>query len=533
MSQTNRSIVQTAIVHTSPCEVQVYLSRGMLKREGTVSFKKGINDIYIPMFSLSLNSDIPSILFDKDVTIESVQILPEIPAEVLENADKEAALNEAQEEITLLNREIKTKELMHSFLVKSADNIFSLKDISFKEASEYLESLPDKLKKIDSELDELKKEMQKAMDKAEKCKQQKQGLINKPSCLRVLVFSTEDVEARITLELIEGNVKWVPCYRISTNGDRNKINVSMRGRISQITRSDWKNVKLVLSTGSPSRLLQKPQLRKISLSLRRPGMFSMSENTANSYPAPGSRHINSDMFEGTADNSSLIFDAPSSSFEPVTENLLPPVGIKANETTVDFVLPGTYDVPANGNPTMVDIQEFEIPVEFINTVYPTASPDAALTAKFIENRHYNLPAGDADLFLDDVYIGKVHVKPSSWQENAELDFGSDKQIQVKREIVKSNHMNVRLSGNERTMYEYSYEYVNKKDSPVDVTIMDQVPVSSDREISVDVTALSGGTLEDETGFITWEKRIEPGESGRFMLKYQITSPKGKYVWENV
>ena len=195
MSQTNRSIVQTAIVHTSPCEVQVYLSRGMLKREGTVSFKKGINDIYIPMFSLSLNSDIPSILFDKDVTIESVQILPEIPAEVLENADKEAALNEAQEEITLLNRE-------HSFLVKSADNIFSLKDISFKEASEYLESLPDKLKKIDSELDELKKEMQKAMDKAEKCKQQKQGLINKPSCLRVLVFSTEDVEARITLELI-------------------------------------------------------------------------------------------------------------------------------------------------------------------------------------------------------------------------------------------------------------------------------------------------------------------------------------------
>ena len=533
MSQSNRSIVQTAIVHTSPCEVQVYLSRGMLKREGTLSLKKGTNDIYIPESSLSITSDVPSVLFDKDVTIESVQMLPDIPAEVLENADKEKALYEAQEEIALLSREIKNKELMHSFLVKSADNIFSLKDISFKEASEYLESLPDKLKKIDCELDELKKEMQKAMEKAEKCKPQKGNLNSRRSCLRVLVFSAEDVETRVTLEFIEQNVGWAPCYRISTNGDRNKITVSMQGRISQTTFSDWGNVKLVLSTGSPSRLLQKPQLRKISLSLRHRGMFNMSENTANSYPAPGSRHFNSDMFEGAADNSSLILDSPSGSFDTVTENALAPVGIKANDITVDFVLPGTYDVPANSNPIMVDIQEFEIPVEFINTVYPTASPYAALTAKFVENRHYNLPAGDADLFLDDVYIGKVNVKPSSWQENAELDFGSDRQIQVKREIAKTDHMNVRLSGNERTMYEYSYEYVNKKDSPVDVTIMDQVPVSSDREISVDVTALGDGKLEDETGFITWKKRIGAGESGRFVLKYQITSPKGKYVWENV
>ena len=537
MSQTNHSAANTVIVQAPPSEVHIYLSQGMIKKQGTVFLKKGKNEIYIPELTSDRRGDVPSVLFDQEVNIESVQILPALPREV--SGDEEDVQEELQEEISQLNREIKSKELMHSFLVKSADNIFALKDISFKEASEYLESLPDKLKKIDCELEALKKKLQEARAKAtaKNTEQEKREIrIYQTPCLKVVVFSTAEIEAQITLEFIEKNAYWIPYYRISADEDRKNITVSLRGQISQTSGIDWEKVKLILSTGSPSRLLQKPKLRKISLSLRHSGMYGMSENTMNRYPAPSGISADlkmiDDIWEPDGDNS-IQLSGPSSAFTQNTANVFQPVGVRTNDTTVDFVLPGTYDIPTGNTRTMVSIQELSIPVNFIYTVYPTASPDAILSAKFIENRHLNLPEGDADLFMDGVYIGKINVRPSSWQEQEELSFGPDRRIQVKREMTKSNHLNVRLSGNERTMYEYSYEYMNQKDNSVDVKIMDQVPVSSDKEVTVDITELSGGKLEDETGFITWEKGIGSGESGKFMLKYQITSPKGKYVWENM
>ena len=56
---------------------------------------------------------------------------------------------------------------------------------------------------------------------------------------------------------------------------------------------------------------------------------------------------------------------------------------------------------------------------------------------------------------------------------------------------------------------------------------DQVPVSTIEEIEVSVKQLSGGKLAAESGEVTWELSLGPGESRELELRYSVRYPKNK------
>ena len=64
---------------------------------------------------------------------------------------------------------------------------------------------------------------------------------------------------------------------------------------------------------------------------------------------------------------------------------------------------------------------------------------------------------------------------------------------------------------------------------VKVKLIDQVPVSSTKEIEVEPLELSGGQMNKNTGKVVWIIELMPNETRQVILKYSIRLPKDKVV----
>jgi hypothetical protein len=70
---------------------------------------------------------------------------------------------------------------------------------------------------------------------------------------------------------------------------------------------------------------------------------------------------------------------------------------------------------------------------------------------------------------------------------------------------------------------------NNKSTSVKITLNDQVPVSSNNNITVDPTELSGGRLNSQTGEVKWDLELKPQESRQIILTYSVKYPKDKII----
>ena len=534
---------EARIVRTDVSEVQIYLNGGIIKRTGRVSLQKGENEIYITGFPKAYSGETPRLSFDVEVTMESVQFLPYTPIDKDTEKNTDPLTDQKQDEFAALKQEIKNKQLQRTMLINSADHIYSMNGISLTEVSEYLEKLPLKIGTIDREISDLQKKLsdiQKKYGEQEEIKNKETEEHEYP-CLKTILRSEAETEARFVIEYYDYHMRWHPFYSIFAEEEKETISVFMKGRIRQNTGENWTNINITLSTSQPSRFYDKPKMRPISLFFRNANRFNLSENTLHPFfEASAAPSLNYSEIDKTVASSNMDFDADEAMSFTVGANppsyaspALTTPEIQENDFITDFILPGKWVIPAGEAETISDIQQFEIPVNFTCNVFPSYRAEALLQAKIPDNQHFRMLSGEADIYLNKAYVGKINIKPSEWQENAEIPFGRDQQIRVTRELVKKDHAVSRLSGYEKTIFEYEYTMTNHRKSAVEILIMDQIPVSSEKDITVEALELSSASLEKETGFLTWKKNLPAEATQKISLKYQITSPRGKLVNERL
>ena len=56
-------------------------------------------------------------------------------------------------------------------------------------------------------------------------------------------------------------------------------------------------------------------------------------------------------------------------------------------------------------------------------------------------------------------------------------------------------------------------------------MVDQIPVSSDKEIEVEAIQLDGASLNEENGKLQWVLVIQPGEAKTVNFKFEVKYPK--------
>ncbi|NTW44830.1 MAG: DUF4139 domain-containing protein, partial [Anaerolineaceae bacterium] len=106
-----------------------------------------------------------------------------------------------------------------------------------------------------------------------------------------------------------------------------------------------------------------------------------------------------------------------------------------------------------------------------------------------------------------------------------ISLGKDKGVSIKREIQKQFTTRQFLGSKKEETKTWLISVKNNKQQSIDISLFDQIPISTLEEIEVNPVNISNGKLDPETGIIKWDFQLKPAEKKDIDLKYSVRYPK--------
>ncbi|HOK75817.1 MAG TPA: DUF4139 domain-containing protein, partial [Bacteroidales bacterium] len=141
----------------------------------------------------------------------------------------------------------------------------------------------------------------------------------------------------------------------------------------------------------------------------------------------------------------------------------------------------------------------------------------------------SLLSGEANLYFENTYVGKSQLDINQLSDTLSISLGTDPGILIKREKRKDFTSKKIIGANKTDIYSFLITLRNNKATAVRITVNDQIPVSSNSQITVEAVELSGGKLNNETGLVTWDLELRPGETKELVLTYSVRYPKNQTI----
>jgi uncharacterized protein (TIGR02231 family) len=138
------------------------------------------------------------------------------------------------------------------------------------------------------------------------------------------------------------------------------------------------------------------------------------------------------------------------------------------------------------------------------------------------------------LLRDGAYLGQNRIGFVAPGDGVDLGFGGDDKITVQRAPVNRKE-------NDPTWYnqtkvetrEFTTSVKNLHAFPVKVQVVDQMPVSENTAISVDLSPATTPPTEkqvgDKRGVMSWTLDLKPGESKEIRFAYRLKWPADRAV----
>lgn len=194
------------------------------------------------------------------------------------------------------------------------------------------------------------------------------------------------------------------------------------------------------------------------------------------------------------------------------------------QTNFEFEIKTPYTIPSNGKSLSIEVKDYTIEATYHYYSIPKIEKEAYLTA-FIRNwDQYNFMEGEANVFVEGTYIGKTLIDTRYLTDSLEISLGKDKNVMVGREIQKEFVSKQFLRSKKEEARAWLITVRNNKKQEINITVLDQVPVSNSSSVSVDHDELSGAQLDQVTGEVKWELKIKPQEQTSKLLKYKVKYP---------
>ena len=495
-------------IRTELREVSIYRRGCTVRRYGEAQLEAGRHQLRIEGLTAGTDASSVRIMLSQPLHGSNVQVRwpdEEEQKALCEEIDQKIALCEArilacsaQEEVWKTNTDL------------SANTNASLETISA-----YADALPAKLEEIFLKKAELEKEKEKLLKERQKIQKE----IARPY---VSMFAECDKAGtyQIIAEYYEPHASWNPVYEIRAEEDR-PLNIRLRAAMRQSTGEDWKDAKLTLFTGNPSMSAEIPQLTPVHLGFYQPPVFNARAKNAlmSGKAAP--------MMMAMADTNA-VEDTMEMAFDVVEEET---AEIREGETMTEYQLAGTWSLVSGAPEERADLSSSEIPCAFHAVSVPGRSGSAYLAAEIRTADIADLINTNASLYLNGTYTGDIVLNADPLKETYDLSLGRDETIRVSRTQKKKYTSQVLLKQQTRREHEYEISVVSGKKKPCRITIIDQIPVSDEKTITVDNVTLSGGKLNSDTGEVRWDLDMKPEESRTLTLAYTLAWPKDKRIQE--
>ena len=338
--------------------------------------------------------------------------------------------------------------------------------------------------------------------------------------------TTASLVSQVELRYVVSDCGWAPSYDLIAEDVGKPIDLKYRAKVFNSTEVDWKNVKMKLSTADPMQSAIAPVMEKWTLNFENNNNrnyydYNQQQQSYNNYEVNAPGALSSQNVWNTSGKGNDGKDGP---VEPVQyEN------IQVSELAAEFDIKQTYDIHANGQPYIVDVTTHTLNATYRYSCIPKMEREAFLLARITGWEDLDLVEGPANVYFGGTYVGQSYIYTRSVDDTLDLSLGRDKKLVVTRTKLKEFNNEKTAGASKKETFSYEIVVKNTRKTPVEVEVMDQIPVSQDAEIVVEAIELTKGVLDPATGFVTWRMNIPPGEQQRVVLTYSIKYPKSKQV----
>jgi uncharacterized protein (TIGR02231 family) len=205
------------------------------------------------------------------------------------------------------------------------------------------------------------------------------------------------------------------------------------------------------------------------------------------------------------------------------------VNVVESTLSVNFDIQVPYSIPSSGNPELVDIQNHSMNAEYRYSAVPKSDNDAFLMAVIKDFEKFNLLPGKANVYFEGTFVGETQIGGGNTTDSLMVSLGRDKKIITKREMVDNFKSRKAVGSNIKETFGYRISLRNTKSEAVSLTIEDQIPVSQDSRIEVELEDAKGAALQTENGKLTWRITLQPLDNKEIIVKYNVKYPKGKTI----
>lgn len=341
-------------------------------------------------------------------------------------------------------------------------------------------------------------------------------------------------EIPVELSYYTNNAGWTAMYDVRVNSKTNKVKLVYKASLTQTTGIDWKKTKLTLSTGTPNFGVTAPVLTPWYLQLYVPGLYSdlqrraMQGNAArNIIQSYGDDEKLAEVVVTDAAGQYKVKTQKDQTIDPSTLDQY--TTLNSGQLNINYEIDLPYDIASDGQLNSINIKEQQIDCVLKNYAVPRVDKEAYLLAEVADWQNLDLLPGDANIIMDDTYLGKSSIDPNTTADTLNLSLGRDKRVAVKRSLVKEQS-SLKTSGKDaKQVFTYEILVKNNKVSDVNLLLKDQFPLSTIKEVEVKLEDEGAAMINTETGVLTWKIDLKPGESKKVRFSYSVKYPKDKKI----
>lgn len=514
--------------------VTVYFNSAELTHSTSANLPKGTSEIVIKNIANYLNENTIQIKAPKDVTVLSVQFTTNYMSEY-EIDETSPAIKQVRDSIKLIEAAIKktvnakiSENRTIDLLDKNQQIGGQNTGLSVAELTKMVDFYKSKRNELQNNFDlleEKEKQLRETLARLNSQLKINTSKEEKTSNGKLILQVMSDVASKINFEIsyITPYANWTPFYDLRAENVTAPLDLMYKAQVAQNTGIDWKKVKLTLSSGSSNQNNQIPILS--SWFLRYAPLANY--DTGNYYRGNVYKK-NEIQGQGSDKDGEIVVDLTHS--EIIDKNSISNyTAVNENQLNVSFDIDIPYDILSNGKLHSVALKELKLPAKYTYYSAPRVEKEAFLVAEIDDYSQYNLLPGEANIIFEGMYVGKTYINPNQTAESLKLTMGRDKRVSVKREKVTEKSGTKFLSSYKEQTFTFDITLKNDKKETVELLLKDQYPLSTDKDITIELLESSKAQINSETGILTWEVKLKPGEIQKFRISYKVKYPKDKTI----
>ena len=402
--------------------------------------------------------------------------------------------------ISLINSDANNKEKT-KYTVEELQNISKFYAAKVSELKKKRYEIEQEMEKVQVELRKVNAQLQEEKTVKNKNNQQVELVVHVASA------GTKTIE----LSYFVSNCGWVPQYDIKAENKDNPLEIIYKASVWQLTGVDWEQTVITLMTNQPAQDQNRPILSPLYVDATPPMAILPSRQLYAKSESKISEEVQLNMLDMSITEDSYDFTNYAQ--------------IVTTDINITYKIAGKQNISGNGKAKILTMDTKKYPSRFVYHAVPKLNEQVYLLSYISDWHKLNLLDGKAAIYLQDAFIGHISINSRFAGEEYPLSFGIDNRISIKRVKQQDFSSESKLSSEKKEKLMYEFILRNNLAMDIEVEVLDQVPISKNKNVKVILEDKGNAEYTENIGLIKWMIPIGAGKSNSVKLSYELRYPK--------